>query len=81
MSKPKMNLIGEDGNVFAILGRAQRLLRTEGMDEQAKEMFSRVTSCHSYEEALNIVSEYVETELSAAVQKSAKRKDRCAHER
>lgn len=81
MSKPKMNLIGEDGNVFAILGRAQRLLRAEGMDEQAKEMFSRVTSCHSYEEALNIVSEYVETELSAAVQKSAKRKDGCAYER
>ena len=76
-----MNLIGEDGNIFAILGRAQRLLRAEGMGEQAKEMFERVTACHSYEEALNIVSEYVDTELSAAVQKSAKRKDGCAHER
>ena len=64
MEKPKMNLIGEDGNIFAILGRARRALRQAGMADEAKEMFDRVTSCGSYDEALNIVSEYVETELS-----------------
>ena len=58
MEKPKMNLVGEDGNVFAILGRASRAL------QQAKEMFDRVTSSDDYYEALNIISEYVETELT-----------------
>ena len=64
MEKPKMNLVGEDGNVFAILGRASRALKQAGMPEQAKEMFDRVTQSGSYEEALRIVSEYVQTELS-----------------
>lgn len=64
MPKPKMNLIGEDGNIFAILGRAQRLLRREGMNNEAHEMFDRVTSGQSYDEALLIISEYVDTELS-----------------
>ncbi len=64
MEKPKMNLVGEDGNVFAILGRASRALKQAGMPEQAKEMFDRVTSSDDYYEALNIISEYVETELT-----------------
>ena len=34
------------------------------MPEQAKEMFDRVTSSGDYYEALNIISEYVETELT-----------------
>ncbi|WP_418557135.1 hypothetical protein, partial [Hominenteromicrobium sp.] len=36
--RPTMKLIGEDGNIFAILGRASRLLRENGQQEQAKEM-------------------------------------------
>ena len=64
MEKPKMNLVGEDGNVFAILGRASRALKQVGMSDQAKEMFDRVTNCGDYYEALNIISEYVETELT-----------------
>ena len=60
---PKMNLVGHDGNIFGILGRASRLLKAAGQQEQADEMFRRVTSSGSYEEALRIISEYVETEL------------------
>lgn len=48
MEKPKMNLVGEGGNVFAILGRASRALKQAGMPEQAKEMFDRVTSSGDY---------------------------------
>ncbi len=62
--KPQMNLLGEDGNIFAILGRATRLLKENGMIEEAKEMTRRVFASHNYYKALNIVSEYVETELS-----------------
>ena len=61
---PKMALFGHDGNIFAILGRASRLLKDIGQRDKAKEMCDRVTASQSYSEALNIVSEYVETELS-----------------
>ena len=64
---PKMNLVGHDGNIFGILGRASRLLKAAGQQEQADEMFRRVTSSGSYEEALRIVSDYVDTELSGQV--------------
>ena len=62
--KPKMQLIGQDGNIFAIMGRASRLLKNNGQREKAKEMCDRVTASKSYAEALGIISEYVETELS-----------------
>ena len=62
--RPKMQLLGYDGNIFAIMGRASRLLKSSGQGEKAKEMRDRVMSCDSYQKALNIVSEYVETELS-----------------
>ena len=62
--KPKMQLIGQDGNIFAIMGRASRLLKSSGQGDKATEMRDRVMSCDSYQKALSIVSEYVETELS-----------------
>ena len=62
--KPKMQLLGQDGNIFAIMGRASRLLKNARQSDKAKEMCDRVTASQSYSEALNIVSEYVETELS-----------------
>ncbi len=62
--KPRMQLIGQDGNIFAIMGRASRLLKSSGQGDKAKEMRDRVMSCDSYQKALSIVSEYVETELS-----------------
>ena len=62
--RPKMKLVGQDGNIFAILGRASRLLKENGQPQQAKEMSSRVYQSGDYYKALNIISEYVETELS-----------------
>ena len=54
--KPSMRLEGQDGNIFNILGRASRLLKEAGQKGQADEMFRRVTSSGSYEEALHILS-------------------------
>ena len=82
--RPKMELLGQDGNIFAILGRASALLKQAGMKEQADEMFQRVTASGSYEQALNIISKYVETELTPppTQQRSNKKKEtRDAHER
>ena len=57
--KPGCKLIGEDGNVFNLMGLAARTLRRNGLAEQATEMTERVTGCGSYDEALCIIGEYV----------------------
>ena len=81
--KPAMSLLGQDGNIFSILGRASRLLKDAGQKDQADEMFRRVTSSGSYDEALSIISEYVDTELSGRMPPKShqKKKGRSAHER
>jgi hypothetical protein len=59
--KPQCRLIGEDGNVFNLLGIASKTLKRAGLPEQAKELFTRVQSeAHSYDDALQIIGEYVE---------------------
>ena len=82
--KPSMRLEGQDGNIFSILGQASRLLKDVGQKDQADEMFRRVTSSGSYEEALHIISEYVDTELSSHTPPSKshqKKKGKSAYER
>ena len=81
--KPKMELLGRDGNIFSLMGDASQLLQRAGMAEQNKEMIERVTSCGDYDKALNIISEYVETELSPPSNKSqkSKKKEKRSHER
>ncbi len=57
--KPDCRLIGEDGNIFNLMGLAARTLRHNGLAEQASEMTGRITGCGSYDEALGIIREYV----------------------
>ena len=57
--KPDCLLIGQDGNIFNLVGIASRTLKAHGMPEQAKEMAGRVFSCDSYHKALCIIGEYV----------------------
>lgn len=61
--KPKMKLLGEDGNIFFIMARAGRLLEANGQKAEADEMVRRVKASGNYYKALRIISEYVETEL------------------
>lgn len=58
--KPMCPINGANGNIFNILGIASVTLKRNGMADEAKEMFTRVTSSGSYEEALAIIMEYVE---------------------
>lgn len=58
--KPVVQLTGEDGNVFNLIGICSRALRKSGRVEEAKAMQQRVFGCGSYEEALAIMGEYVE---------------------
>ncbi|MEZ3468057.1 MAG: hypothetical protein K1W40_06295 [Schaedlerella sp.] len=57
--KPDCPLIGQDGNIFHLMGIASRTLRQNGMAEQAEEMCERIRTSGSYGEALNILGEYV----------------------
>lgn len=59
VQKPDCNLIGQDGNIFNLVGIASHTLKKYGFVDEAKEMCSRVASSGSYSEALGIISEYV----------------------
>ena len=59
LKKPDCPLIGQDGNIFKLLGIASETLKRNHLRNEAKEMQERVMSSHSYEEALCIIGEYV----------------------
>lgn len=59
--RPEAKLIGEDGNIFNLMGIASKALKQSGYYDEANEMFNRITNgAGSYDEALAIISEYVE---------------------
>lgn len=57
--KPDCPLIGQNGNIYNLMGIAGQTLRERGMEEQAKEMFQRITQCQSYDSALSVIGDYV----------------------
>lgn len=57
--KPDAPLIGANGNIFNLAGIASRTLKVAGMRKQANQMYQRITASGSYEEAVNIIGEYV----------------------
>ena len=66
IDKPECKLVGENGNVFNLMGLASRALKKAGLKDEAKEMQERImgkegeTGAESYDEALCIIMEYVD---------------------
>lgn len=58
--KPKCKLIGEDGNIFNLLAITRSTLLKNDMHNESIEVVRRVTSSKSYDDALQIIAEYVE---------------------
>lgn len=58
--KPVVQLIGQGGNVFNLVGICSRALKKAGRLEEARAMQERVFKAGSYAEALSIMGEYVE---------------------
>ena len=58
-AKPDCPLIGQDGNIFNLVGIASRTLKRNGMADEAEEMAGRVFSSKNYDDALSIIGEYV----------------------
>jgi hypothetical protein len=62
MSKPTVQLIGQDGNVFAIIGSVSKALKRDGQPERAKEFTEKALKSKSYDDVLSLVLDYVEVE-------------------
>lgn len=58
--KPECTLVGEDGNVFNVIGRVRRALLDARHDDEAREFVERAFRSRSYDEVLQLVLEYVE---------------------
>lgn len=59
-NKPQCKLIGEDGNIFNLVGIASRTLKNNGKETEVEKMRSKVFASGSYEEALSVIGDYVE---------------------
>lgn len=57
--KVDAKIIGADGNVYNLLGICQRALKDNGYNDEAKELYERITNSESYDMALSIMQEYV----------------------
>ena len=81
--RPSCPLVGENGNIFHLIGLASRVLRENGMTAELREMQDRIMGgdCCGYEGVLGIISEYVETELSGSIPAKNKNKEDHTHER
>ncbi len=60
--KPSCKIIGEDGNVFSIIGKVTLALRDAGLGEKGKEFSGRAFLSSSYDEVLRLAMKYVEVE-------------------
>jgi hypothetical protein len=58
--KPKAKVIGENGNVFNLIAICGLSLKKVGQEEKYSEMKQKIFKCHSYDEALMIMSDYCE---------------------
>jgi len=60
--KPKVKLVGENGNVFNVIGRCTKALKRAGYKERAAEFSERAFNGDSYDEVLQLAMEYCEVE-------------------
>jgi len=61
MTKPRLKLVGEDGNAFAILARAKRALREAGREEEIQDFVHEATS-GDYDHLLRVVMQWFEVD-------------------
>ena len=61
-TKPKAKVLGENANVFNLLGICTLALKRGRQREKVSELTEKVFASHSYNEALTIMGEYCELE-------------------
>jgi hypothetical protein len=55
----EVELIGHDGNAFAVLGRVQRVLRDVGASAEELKEFEREATSGDYDHLLQVVMDWV----------------------
>lgn len=60
--KPPLELVGKDGNAFAILGRARRAARKAGWSEERWETFYAEATSRDYDHLLGTVMEWFDAD-------------------
>ena len=58
----QVDLVGEDGNAFAIIGRVRQALRREGVAEKEVEAFAEEAMAGDYDNVLRTVMSWVEVD-------------------
>ena len=62
MERAKVKLIGEDGNVFNVIGLVSKALKRNDQKAESDEFTAKAFKCNDYDEVLALVQEYVEVE-------------------
>jgi len=62
INKPVCKLIGEDGNVFNIIGLVSKCLKRSGLRDESNEFIRKAFACQSYDEVLQLAMTYAEVE-------------------
>ena len=56
----EVNLVGEDGNAFFIIGRVRLALRRAGVDEEEIEAFTEEATSGDYDNVIRTAMKYVD---------------------
>ena len=59
-NKPKVTLVGEDGNSFAIMAKVKRVLVKAGADKEYIDSYFDEATAGDYDHLIQVTMEYVE---------------------
>jgi hypothetical protein len=62
MNKPTVYLIGQDGNVFFIIGQCSKALRRAKLIQEAAEFTAKCFAAGSYDEVLRLAMDYCDVQ-------------------
>ena len=60
--KPKVKMIGQDGNAFSIMGNIQRALKRSGADKEYIDKYIKEATSGDYNHLLTVSMKYVNIE-------------------
>ena len=60
--RPRVRLVGTDGNAFAVLGRVFRALREAGWSQEERDAFQKEATSGDYNHLLGTVMKHLDVE-------------------
>lgn len=59
ITKPKIKLTGQSGNIFVLGSIASRALKKSGQEDKSDEMKGKIRDAKSYDEAIQVIMDYL----------------------